>query len=117
MRTTATAGQSIKRVVKNMKEDETLRQQNILIIKKRYRILLVKMLISLILPAIVCIGGLFMMIFASESSLLFIGLALMCLGAAILIFMGIYFVEEYSAKLQTYRRYIKRSEDFDGELD
>ena len=100
-----------------MKEYEALRQQNLLITKKQYKILIIKVLISLILPALICIGGLFMMVFTSESTLFFCGLTLFCLGGVILVFMAYLVIDEFTPTILLYRHYKKHPEDFEDEID
>ncbi len=99
-----------------MKEIDFLKQKNILITQKQFRIIIIKMCVIFLITMIITIVGILLMVITSKAELFYIGLALF-VGGGILFVIDFFFIMiRYSAKVQFYLHYKKYPEDFDNDI-
>ena len=99
-----------------MNEIERLQNSDMFLTESQYKKLIIKILILLIAPALISLIGLILMIVASSLSLakvyIITGLVILIIGCLLLAAAALFVISEYSAQLQTYRRYKKHPESF-----
>ena len=101
-----------------MNEKEYLEKIGDLITEMQYKIIIIKMCIILTVSSLICLGGMaVMMIFESNRTSFWIGLALFLFGTFLLIFDAFFLRDEYSEKIHLYRHYKKHPEYFDSNVN
>ena len=93
-----------------MNELEWLRKRGVLITKKQYKILLLKMYFLVIMSCLITLSGMAIMIFSEKESLIIAGVSIFIAGFIFMIFCFFYVMCRYAVKLQTYRDFKKRPE-------
>ena len=100
-----------------MQELKYLKQKEILITDKQYKIILVKISIIMTISGIICLGGMaVMMIFENNRTLFIIGLSMFAISPCLFIFDVFFIMTKYAAKIQLYRHYKKYPQDFESEI-
>ncbi len=99
-----------------MREVDYLRQNNILITSKQYKLILIKIVLMLIIFTTICIGGGLLMILACSEGLVLTGLILFLIGIILLVFSYFYIMIKYASKIQLYRHYKKFPDDYNAEV-